>query len=93
MRRTDDLKVIADFYGIDSQKNVLVEEMAELTQAIMKATRKPIDMPNMVEEIADVEIMLYQIKYLLGINTDNAIDYKVDRQLNRMDSDKMKYME
>lgn len=42
---------------------------------------------NIVEEIADVEIMLEQIKYLLNINNDavNKIkDNKLDRQIARI---------
>ena len=94
MNRQDDLQVIADFYGLDSQRNILIEEMAELTQALIKTTRiGEFAIDDVKEEMADVEIMLYQIKYLLGINTDIVIDYKVNRQMSRIDSDKVKYQE
>jgi NTP pyrophosphatase (non-canonical NTP hydrolase) len=42
-------------FGIDAQKIKAIEEMAELTQAICKDT-------NIAEEIADVQILLEQLK-------------------------------
>lgn len=74
-----------------------IEEMAELTVALNKAWRKTFDtvdkIPNMddeeriEEEIADVEIMLLQIKYILGIGEDELsviIERKLDRQIDRI---------
>ena len=76
------LKKIAEHYGYDCQSRQLVEEMAELTQAINKFWRKQmkwgeIDISsiplgtkeenNIAEEIGDVEICLEQIKYLLCV--------------------------
>lgn len=90
---------IADYYGYEPQSRQLIEEMAELTVAINKAWRKTFDtvdkVPNMddeeriEEEIADVEIMLLQIKYLLGIGEDELsviIERKLDRQIDRITS-------
>ena len=42
-------------FGIQSQKVKAIEEMAELTQALCKDT-------NIAEEIADVQILLEQLK-------------------------------
>lgn len=82
---TDELKKIAKNYGYDAQSRQLIEEMAELTQAINKFWRKqldcgkvtisnvPIGTPeetHIAEEIADVEICLEQIKYGLAIEKD-----------------------
>lgn len=44
-------------FGAYNQHLKLIEEMAELTQAILKGT-------NIAEEIADVQIVLDQIKLL-----------------------------
>lgn len=60
----DRLKTIADHYGLGSQINILQEELAELIQAVSKYRRG--DQSHILEEIADVEIMLDQVKYLLG---------------------------
>ena len=49
-------------FGIENQKNMLIEEMAELIQAIQKE-RRNLD-HNISEEIADVQIVLDQIKLL-----------------------------
>lgn len=60
----DRLKTIADYYGLGSQLNILQEELSELIQAVSKYRRG--DQSHILEEIADVEIMLDQVKYLLG---------------------------
>lgn len=62
--------------GYEEQSNQLVEECAELIQAVSKYRRatteakKAVAVENLIEEIADVEIMLEQIKYLLQIPED-----------------------
>ena len=88
----DRLKTIADHYGLDSQLNILQEELAELIQAVSKYRRG--DPSHILEEIADVEIMLDQIKYLLGnpeiprVVVEKFIkiirEDKIKRQLNRI---------
>lgn len=91
------IQYIADHYGYEPQSRQLIEEMAELTVALNKAWRKTFDtvdkIPNMEdeerieEEIADVEIMLSQIKYLLGVEEDELsriAESKLDRQIERI---------
>ena len=91
------IKYIADHYGYEPQSRQLIEEMAELTVAINKAWRKTFDeidkIPNMddeehiEEEIADVEIMLLQIKYLIGVGNEELLEIvekKLDRQIERI---------
>lgn len=51
-------------HGPDHQQKVLVEEMAELTQAICKYWRGKAVYDNIAEEIADVSIMLDQMQLL-----------------------------
>lgn len=92
----NDFKRIADCYGYEAQSRQLIEEMAELTQAINKLWRKNGNgqkvysnhdcLSNVYEEIADVEIMLAQIKYLLICEDEvEAIkNYKIKRQIDRM---------
>lgn len=93
---------IANHYGYDSQSRQLIEEIAELTVAINKlwrverfCDRKNImdvkgfsypEISEIVEEIADTEIMLSQIKYLLGCNdeVEQEKERKILRQLERM---------
>ena len=89
------IKKIADTYGFSEQSRQLYEEMAELTQAINKAWRMGNDFDNLLvqkrnikEEIADVYIMLEQMKYLLNIYEDDIetiINRKILRQLERIE--------
>ena len=94
------IKKIADTYGYDAQSRQLIEEMAELTVAINKHYRtsilttprvnfaERIELGNIKEEIADVTIMLSQIKYLLRISDtdiDQIIEQKLNRQLERIE--------
>lgn len=91
---------IARYYGFDAQTNQLIEECAELIQAINKYKRQflrgqpvressdvktPRDM--IVEEIADVEVMLCQIKQLFGITEleiEDVAERKIERTMMRM---------
>ena len=90
------IQYIADHYGYEPQSRQLIEEMAELTVAINKDWRKnfgAIDWSalerrdDIVEEIADVTIMLEQIKYLLGVGdgeSSKIIEQKLGRQIERI---------
>jgi len=58
-------KKIIEHYGEETQINKTVEELAELIVAIKKDNKKMI-----AEEIADVEIMLEQIRTIYNIKYD-----------------------
>lgn len=89
---------VAEYYGYEAQSNQLIEECAELIQAINKFRRArglgqatPADLmaakDNLIEEIADVEVMLEQIKYLLHIPEIDILAVrknKMSRTLERM---------
>lgn len=51
-------------YGIFIQKLVAIEEMAELIKEIIKSFRGEKNRENIVEEIADVEIMMQQLSLI-----------------------------
>ena len=53
-------------FGRISQITKAVEEMGELTQALARWLNGDPDWDNVIEEIADVEIMLEQLKYIVG---------------------------
>lgn len=88
---------IAEHYGYSSQANMLMEECAELIQAINKHKRDFRYMSNetnqkrvdhIAEEIADVEIMIQQVEHLLGIDkkkVEEAKIHKITRQKVRME--------
>lgn len=67
MNGTRILKKAIETYGVEVQLIMTFEEMAELTQAICKNLRGRDNLNNVVEEIADVEIMLEQIKLIYDI--------------------------
>lgn len=81
------IKKIAEFYGKESQLDILQEECAELVQAISKYRRGG-SFKLTLEEIADVEIMIEQIKYLNTDAENQMIDKiregKLDRQIQRI---------
>lgn len=53
-------------YGIEPQLIVCMEEMAELAKEISKNIRGAKNISNISEEIADVEIMLEQLRVIYG---------------------------
>ena len=70
-------------YGNASQKIKAIEEMGELIQAISKSL---LDGENNVEEeIADVEIMLTQLKIMYNLSdVENWRNYKLNRLKDRV---------
>lgn len=81
MRMTD-LMNIANHYGLKHQLVKCKEELNELIEALGGSSDT-----HLAEEIADVEIMISQIKYLRNI-PDEQVDvikqYKISRQLTRI---------
>lgn len=78
---------IFDHYGIDSQARILQEECAELIQAVSKIFRYGVTSEtyeNLIEELADVSIMLEQMKYWLKDDLTGVIDVKLQRQKERI---------
>lgn len=87
-------------YGIESQKLILMEECAELVQAVSKLTRAEQNGKSfeklkasfdMVEEMADVYIMIEQVLKYYFKDGDSRLDYFIDekltRQLGRIESE------
>lgn len=75
---------IADYYGLEGQTKKCEEELNELIEALGGSNNT-----HLAEEIADVEIMISQIKYLRNI-PDEQVDvikqYKIQRQLRRIEN-------
>lgn len=67
----DEMKTIDNAircYGIRSQAVVAIEELSELQKELCKWLRGNADFNHIAEEIADVEIMVTQIKRAFGLN-------------------------
>ena len=87
----DFYRLALQVHGIDRQQLQCVEEMAELTKELIKNTNRRFDnLDAIIEEIADVEIMLEQLKENYGI-ADRVAVYKaeklklIERRLNELD--------
>ncbi len=72
--RTELLQLAIDTWGRFAQVDMMLEEMSELTKALLKERRKP-PIPvsglesaivDIREEMADVQIMLDQMKLIYG---------------------------
>lgn len=61
-----------DTYGKEAQLIICMEEMAELTKELSKNLRGQENRQSVAEEIADVEIMLEQLKLIFGNGLDVA---------------------
>ena len=85
------LKRAIDTYGVRSQEDVAVEEMSELTKAIIKHRRynSGETMANLLEEIIDVQIMLIQLSLHYGI-AGRLFSKKIDRLKKRLDEEDKK---
>lgn len=57
-------------YGKESQMKMVLEEVAELQKEICKLWRGRDNIQAIAEEVADVEIMLDQLKLILDIEED-----------------------
>ena len=70
-------------YGMQSQIDVAIEEMAELTKALLKTRRVGGgSVSSVAEEIADVQIMLEQLKIIFDCDNEVSV-YRV-KKLSRL---------
>lgn len=77
---------IADHYGIEKQLHQLAEECSELAVEASHSARKGVTV-KIIEEMADVLLMIEQVVYLSGIaieDIDECIKFKIDRQMKRI---------
>lgn len=92
------LKKIADYFGFDAQAEKAIEEMAELIVEIKhlkKRDENAADIyPRLIEELADVKIMIDQLVYLVRQDEENSEDFdfqtesKIERTLLRIKAEK-----
>lgn len=71
-------------WGVDLQTMMAVEEMSELTKEICKIKRGKMDMDALADEIADVTIMLEQLREIYGLN--DAVCDHMDAKILRLQS-------
>ncbi len=81
---------IADHYGIKRQMHQLAEECSELAVEASHSARKGTTV-KIIEEMADVLIMIEQVVYLAKIDMcdiEDCINYKLNRQMKRIKEEK-----
>ena len=78
------LKAI-EHYGVNPQIDIVIEEMSELTKALLKHRRYgTADTYNAIrEELADVEICLEYIKLIYSID-DKSLEFIKNFKLDRL---------
>ena len=100
----NELLEIIQHYGVNAQQRQFAEEVFELQEAITTHEVKKFSSSgipiteivetkeHIVEEIADVTVMLKQFQYYYGIENEFVlalIKGKVDRQLERIKNEKL----
>lgn len=68
-----------EVYGEDLQKQVAIEEMAELTKEICKDFRGKDNREQIIEEIVDVYIVLEQLLIMYDINATEFSETRVNK--------------
>lgn len=88
INETEVLQRALDTYGSSMQIVVMMEEMSELQKELCKYLRGKCSQASIAEEIADVEIMLEQMKMLFCCTDDvrNERRRKVKRLKERLDN-------
>ena len=68
-------------FGYTSQITMAVEKMAELLNALAKERRGRAKQNDIVTEIADVTIMMWQLAIMYG---EQAVDMEIERKIARL---------
>lgn len=80
----DVLSKAIDTYGKTPQTMMLFEEMAELQKEVCKAERGADNNKSIAEEMADVYIMLEQIKMIYGV-CETDVQYLINEKTRRLE--------
>lgn len=87
------LQKAIETYGAESQLNVAIEELSELIKEICKHKRGADNVVAIIEEMADVYIMLEQMQMIFDLGSTvipDAMDLKVKRLKKRLEERKEK---
>ena len=83
-----ELLTIISYYGEQFQIDKAIEEMSELTQALIKSRQDPdtLTEEKVLEEVADVWVMIEQLKLIFKGQevVEEYVDYKISRQMQRI---------
>ncbi len=73
-----------DTWGIDAQYEQMVEECAELIAALKHFQRGKIDRQKVIDELADVSLMVGQLTWMFGQETVNQTIEDKLAKLNKL---------
>lgn len=76
------LQEAIDRYGTEAQLMMVLEEMSELQKEICKWFRGKRDRDAVADEVADVEIMLEQVRMIFQI--EDIVDDQIEKKVNRL---------
>lgn len=97
MTQKEIMQKAIETYGAEKQIDMAIEEMSELIKALLKHRRALIELSDIecrraaendvTEEIADVEIMLEQMKIIFNCHysVDGIKNYKLNRLKSRLE--------
>ena len=76
---------VINTFGPKKQEEMAIEEMSELTTALLHLRRKKCNKDNVIDEIADVCILMTQLSSMYGSEkVHTRIIEKLNRQVERM---------
>ena len=90
MNLKDVAKAVIEKYGKTMQTVIAIEEMSELTKELTKAIRGSENHDAIVEEVADVYIVLHEIQIMYDINLNEVfkeMEFKTERMKERLEED------
>lgn len=76
-------KKAIETFGIRNQINKAIEECSELVKELCKSMQDNDNLQQIIEEIADVSIMLEQLQLIYKINKSELEEYK-DIKIKRL---------
>lgn len=87
MTRKEQFETIMNYYGRRHQMLKAIEELTELAEVLIKVLTKNVGLERIMDEMADVYVMLEQVRilnFIDGKELDDKIDEKLERQVNRI---------
>jgi len=84
MKKNKLYELAIDKWGVQPQVDMCIEEMAELTQILLRTRRqnRKVTFSELAKEIADVEIMLEQMK--MAFYCGDLVKKEKDKQLKKL---------
>lgn len=84
-------RTTVDVWGEPAQYDQAVEECAELIAALMHYRREKVDAQQVIDELADVTLMVGQLTWMFGAErVAEAVQRKRDKLDGLLDSERVK---